>query len=56
MSRRQQQALSSGLLKEVRFGCSEAGLQHFHEWLTRILAADTADLNSLFPAESGCAP
>lgn len=48
MSRRQQKALSSGLLGSVQFGRNEAGLQHYHAWLERILATGTADLDRLF--------
>lgn len=35
MSREQQSVLSSGLLREVRFGRNEGGVQHFHEWVDR---------------------
>lgn len=51
MSRRQQRVLSSGMLKQVRFGRNEAGLQHYHAWLERILATDTAGLGRLFQAD-----
>ncbi|MGE8133123.1 aromatic ring-hydroxylating oxygenase subunit alpha [Novosphingobium subterraneum] len=35
MSREQQSVLSSGLLREVRFGRNEGGVEHFHEWVDR---------------------
>lgn len=39
MSCDQQEVLSSGLLQEVRFGRNEGGVQHFHEWVDRFVAA-----------------
>jgi hypothetical protein len=48
----QQRALSSGLLPTVCFGRNEGGPQEFHRWTERIIAADDADLNSLFVVDS----
>ena len=45
---RQQQALASGLRKTVMFGRNEAGGQHFHGWLDRLLHTETQDLPALF--------
>lgn len=49
-SQRQQQALSTGLLKEVRFGRNEGGLQHFHAWVDKIIAATDETLSAVFRA------
>ncbi|WP_225204448.1 aromatic ring-hydroxylating oxygenase subunit alpha [Novosphingobium huizhouense] len=43
----QQQVMGTGLLGEVRFGRNEGGLQHFHMWLDRVIAADDAALMEL---------
>lgn len=43
----QQQVMATGLLGEVRFGRNEGGLQHFHTWLDRVIAADDAALMEL---------
>ncbi len=43
----QQQVMATGLLREVRFGRNEGGLQHFHRWLDRVIAADDAALPEL---------
>ncbi|MEA3301263.1 MAG: aromatic ring-hydroxylating dioxygenase subunit alpha [Pseudomonadota bacterium] len=48
MSRKQQRVLSSGLLPRVQFGRNEVGLQHYHHWLERVLAASDDELNPLF--------
>ena len=45
---RQQQALATGLLREVRFGRNEGGLQHFHNWVERIVEASDGALPGLF--------
>ncbi|MEM7217642.1 MAG: aromatic ring-hydroxylating dioxygenase subunit alpha [Pseudomonadota bacterium] len=45
---RQQVALGSGLRGNVMFGRNEAGGQHFHGWLDRLLSATDAELPSLF--------
>ncbi|MCK9469896.1 MAG: aromatic ring-hydroxylating dioxygenase subunit alpha [Porticoccaceae bacterium] len=51
MSRKQQVALSSGLLPQVQFGRNEVGLQTYYHWLEQALAAaDDAELNQLFSA------
>ena len=47
-SARQQRALASGLLPAVQFGRNEGGNQHFHRWVERVIAADTAELPHLF--------
>lgn len=47
---RQQQALATGLLKEVRFGRNEGGLQHFHKWVDAIVASTDDALPELFRA------
>ena len=44
----QQQALATGVLKEVRFGRNEGGLQHFHRWVEAITAAPDDALAGLF--------
>ncbi len=46
----QQQVMATGMLGEVRFGRNEGGLQHFHGWLDRVIAADTSELPSLLAA------
>lgn len=43
----QQRVMATGLLPEVRFGRNEGGLQHFHTWLDRVIAADDAALIEL---------
>lgn len=43
----QQKVMGTGLLGEVRFGRNEGGLQHFHTWLDRVIAADDAALMEL---------
>lgn len=43
----QQKAMATGLVGNVRFGRNEGGLQHFHRWLDRIIAADEATLMTL---------
>lgn len=43
----QQKAMATGLVGEVRFGRNEGGLQHFHTWLDRVIAADDAALAEL---------
>lgn len=43
----QQKVMATGLLPEVRFGRNEGGLQHFHTWLDRVIAADDAALVAL---------
>lgn len=43
----QQKVMGTGLLGEVRFGRNEHGLQHFHTWLDRVIAADDAALMEL---------
>lgn len=43
----QQQVMGTGLLGTVRFGRNEGGLQHFHTWLDRVIAADDAALMEL---------
>jgi len=52
---RQQRALASGLLPKVVFGRNEGGLQHFHCWVERILAAPDGNLDALFQADSAAA-
>lgn len=49
MSTQQQRVLSSGLLKKVQFGRNELGLQEYHRWLERLLAADDGSLQDMFP-------
>lgn len=49
MSRKQQAALSSGLIPEVLFGRNEYGLQEYYRWLGGCLSAhDDQELNMLF--------
>lgn len=43
----QQKVMATGLLPEVRFGRNEGGLQHFHSWLDRVIAADDGALMEL---------
>lgn len=43
----QQQVMATGLLPEVQFGRNEGGLQHFHAWLDRVIAADDMALPEL---------
>jgi len=43
----QQQVMGTGLVGAVRFGRNEGGLQHFHTWLDRVIAADDAALMEL---------
>lgn len=43
----QQKVMGTGLLGEVRFGRNEGGLQHFHSWLDRVVAADETALVEL---------
>jgi carnitine monooxygenase subunit len=43
----QQQVMGTGLLGEVRFGRNEGGLQHFHCWLDKVIAADDVTLAEL---------
>jgi phenylpropionate dioxygenase-like ring-hydroxylating dioxygenase large terminal subunit len=46
----QQKVMATGMVGEVRFGRNEGGLQHFHCWLDRVIAADTGDLPNLLAA------
>jgi len=46
----QQQVMATGLVGEVRFGRNEGGLQHFHRWLDKVIAADDATLAGLLSA------
>jgi phenylpropionate dioxygenase-like ring-hydroxylating dioxygenase large terminal subunit len=48
MSRQQQLALESGLLRQVHFGRNESGLQDYYRWLARIVDNDDIDLADLF--------
>ena len=43
----QQKVMGTGLVGEVRFGRNEGGLQHFHTWLDRVIAADDTALAEL---------
>jgi len=43
----QQKVMGTDLLGDVRFGRNEHGLQHFHTWLDRVIAADDAALMDL---------
>ncbi len=43
----QQKVMATGLLPEVRFGRNEGGLQHFHNWLDRVITADDTALADL---------
>lgn len=47
----QQQVMVTGLVGTVRFGRNEGGLQHFHRWLDKVIAADDVTL-----AEVLCQP
>jgi nitrite reductase/ring-hydroxylating ferredoxin subunit len=49
-STRQQQALATGLVGEVRFGRNEGGLQHFHRWSEAIVTTSDEMLPDLFAA------
>ncbi len=52
----QQRALSSGAKTEVIFGRNEGGGQRFHQWVSRVLAADDADaLAGLFTTPAATA-
>jgi phenylpropionate dioxygenase-like ring-hydroxylating dioxygenase large terminal subunit len=44
---KQQDAMGSGMVGEVRFGRNEGGLQHFHRWIAAVVAAEDAELASL---------
>ncbi|MNG40381.1 hypothetical protein D3C84_1289420 [compost metagenome] len=49
MSRKQQRALSSGLMPQVQFGRNEVGLQQYYHWLEQVMAARSDnDLDRLF--------
>ncbi len=50
----QQKALGTGMMGDVYFGRNEGGLQHFHGWLDRLIAAAEADLPALLGAS--CLP
>jgi phenylpropionate dioxygenase-like ring-hydroxylating dioxygenase large terminal subunit len=43
----QQQVMATGLVGTVRFGRNEGGLQHFHRWLDKVIAADDVTLAEL---------
>lgn len=43
----QQQVMGTGLVGAARFGRNEGGLQHFHTWLDRVIAADDTALMEL---------
>lgn len=43
----QQKVMRTGLLRAVRFGRNEGGLQHFHTWLDRVIATNDAALVEL---------
>jgi len=43
----QQHVMATGMIGEVRFGRNEGGLQHFHTWLDRVIAADASELPHL---------
>ncbi|MEO0032299.1 MAG: hypothetical protein RIS94_2057 [Pseudomonadota bacterium] len=48
MSREQQKVMDTGLLPRVTLGRNEGGLQHFHAWIDRFLAApETASLDAI---------
>jgi hypothetical protein len=49
--KRQQQALASGLMKEVLFGKNEKGGQVFHQWVERMVNASDDDLVEIFAQE-----
>ena len=43
--------IATGLLRQVMLGRNEGGLQHFHEWIDRFVAApDTALLEEIIIA------
>ncbi len=46
----QQKVMGTGLVGQVRFGRNEGGLQHFHTWLGRVIAADDTALPDLLAA------
>lgn len=46
-SAHQQKALAAGVLREVRFGRNEGGLQHFHKWIDALVDSDDAALPQL---------
>ncbi|WP_421851247.1 aromatic ring-hydroxylating oxygenase subunit alpha [Novosphingobium sp.] len=46
----QQKVMATGMIGEVRFGRNEGGLQHFHHWLDRVIAADSTELANLLAA------
>jgi phenylpropionate dioxygenase-like ring-hydroxylating dioxygenase large terminal subunit len=46
----QQKVMGTGMVGEVRFGRNEGGLQHFHRWLDKLIAADDAALYGLLAA------
>ncbi|MBR9911775.1 MAG: aromatic ring-hydroxylating dioxygenase subunit alpha [Gammaproteobacteria bacterium] len=48
MSRKQQKALSSGLLPSVYLGRNEEGLQRYYAWRDRVMASSDEGLNELF--------
>jgi carnitine monooxygenase subunit len=48
MSREQQKAMSSGLLKSVLFGRNEEGLQRYYAWRERVMAAADNTLDQVF--------
>jgi phenylpropionate dioxygenase-like ring-hydroxylating dioxygenase large terminal subunit len=43
MSRQQQKSISSGLVQKVHFGRNESGLQHYHDWIERLVSGETPD-------------
>lgn len=49
--KRQQQALQSGMMKEVLFGRNEKGGQVFHQWVERLVNASDDDLVAIFAGE-----
>jgi hypothetical protein len=49
--KRQQQALASGLMKEVLFGRNEKGGQVFHQWVERLVNASDEELKAIFAQE-----
>jgi hypothetical protein len=44
----QQQALNTGLVKQVLFGGNEVGCPHFYHWVDQIVEADEVRLRQLF--------
>jgi carnitine monooxygenase subunit len=44
----QQRGLSSGLLREVVYGCNEGGIPRFHQWNERIVTTTDDNLDDLF--------